>query len=133
MKVSEKVAYIKGLAEGLGLDDSTKEGKVLAAIIDALEDIAHNVEEIDEELNTVADVMTDMEESLSDLEDCVYDEDDDCCCDDCDDMYELTCPACNNSITVDYDVISSGSIVCPNCGANLEPDLSALEEENDAE
>ena len=40
MTVAEKVSYIKGLAEGLGVDDSTKEGKVLAAIVDVLDDIA---------------------------------------------------------------------------------------------
>ncbi|MCH5325126.1 MAG: hypothetical protein J1E39_07915 [Eubacterium sp.] len=129
MNVTEKVSYIKGLAEGLGIDDSTKEGKVLAAIIDVLDDIAHDLEDIDDELNDVADVMTDVEESLCMLEDDIYGDEDDCCCDDCEDMYEITCPACDNSITVDYDVISSGSITCPNCGANLEPDLSGLDDE----
>ena len=34
MDICEKIAYVKGLAEGLGVDDSTKEGKVLNAIID---------------------------------------------------------------------------------------------------
>ena len=36
MDICEKVAYIKGLAEGLSLDESTKEGKILAAVIDVL-------------------------------------------------------------------------------------------------
>lgn len=104
MTVAEKVSYIKGLAEGLGVDDSTKEGKVLAAIVDVLDDIALTLGDIDEELNDVADVMTDMEESVDCLEDVVYGDDeddyDDCDCDDCcdeddfdDDMYEVTCPA----------------------------------------
>ena len=39
MNVSEKAAYIKGLVDGLELDGTTKEGKVLAAIIDLLGDI----------------------------------------------------------------------------------------------
>ncbi len=130
MKISEKVSYIKGLAEGLGLDDSTKEGKVLAAIIDVLDDMGHAIEDIDGELDDIADEMFSVEESINELEDDVYGDDDECGCEDCEDMYELTCPACGNSITVDYDVISSGSIVCPNCGADLEPDLSGLEEED---
>ena len=37
MEISEKVAYLKGLAEGLQLDGETKEGKVLLAIIDVLD------------------------------------------------------------------------------------------------
>ena len=37
MEISEKVAYLKGLAEGLALDTDTKEGKLLTAIIDVLD------------------------------------------------------------------------------------------------
>ena len=40
MEISEKVAYLKGLAEGLALDTESKEGKLIAAIIDVLDDIA---------------------------------------------------------------------------------------------
>ena len=40
MEITEKVAYLKGLADGLGLDAESKEGKVLLAMIDVLDDIA---------------------------------------------------------------------------------------------
>ena len=43
MKITEKVSYIKGLAEGLSLDSSSAEGKVISAIIDALEAMAKEV------------------------------------------------------------------------------------------
>ena len=36
MTASEKVAYLKGLAEGLDIDKKSKEGKLFAAIIDTL-------------------------------------------------------------------------------------------------
>ena len=36
MDICEKIAYIKGLAEGLKLDENTNEGKILAAVIDLL-------------------------------------------------------------------------------------------------
>ena len=39
MGISEKVAYLKGLAEGLKLDAESNEGKLFAAIIDVLEDM----------------------------------------------------------------------------------------------
>ncbi len=131
MTVAEKVSYLKGLAEGLGIEDTTKEGKMINAIIDVLDDIALTLVDIDEELNDVADVMTDVEEAVSLLEDEVYGEEDycDCDCDEYDDMYEVTCPACENSITVDFDVIQEGSIPCPNCGETLEFDLSCLEDD----
>ncbi|MGN0578665.1 MAG: CD1247 N-terminal domain-containing protein [Ruminiclostridium sp.] len=133
MTIAEKVSYIKGLAEGLKVDESTAEGKIIAAIIDVLGDIAVNIEDIDSDLADLTDVVNDVEEAVYDLEDEVYGEDEDCCCDDdcCDDeddMYEITCPNCNNTITTDFDVISSGSIDCPNCGEKLEFDLSALDD-----
>ena len=135
MDISEKVSYIKGLAEGMKLDESTNEGKLLAAILDALTDIAYQLEEVDADLNDMADVVGDIEEAVSDLEETVYNDDDDhhhcdCGCED-EDMYEITCPKCDNSIVVDFDVIAAGEILCPNCGEKLEFDLSGLEDEED--
>lgn len=134
MNITEKVSYIKGLAEGLNLDDTTKEGKILAAIIDVLDDISHQVEDIDMDLSDLTDVVTDIDEAVADLEDDFYGDDDDHCdcgCEDDDDLYEITCPKCNNSVTVDFDVIAAGGILCPNCGEPLEFDLSALEDEGE--
>lgn len=122
MTIPEKVSYIKGLAEGLNLDGSTKEGKILLAMLDVLNDIALDLEEVDEDLDEMAEVLSDVEESVFDLEDEVYGDDD---CDDedeelDDDMYEVTCPNCGNSVVVDYDILSDGEIDCPNCGEKLE-------------
>ena len=39
MTVTEKVSYLKGLAEGLGIDENEKNGKVIKAIIDVLDDL----------------------------------------------------------------------------------------------
>ena len=134
MNISEKVSYIKGLAEGMKINDSTNEGKILLAILDALTDIAYEVEELDADLGDMVEVVEGIDESLADLEDAVYgDEDDhhcDCGCED-EDMYEITCPKCENSIVVDFDVIAEGELLCPNCGEKLEFDLSELEEEDD--
>lgn len=134
MTISEKVSYIKGLAEGLALDDSTKEGRIINAMLDVLTDIAENLSEVDEELDDVASVMTDLEESVADLEDEVYDDYDDDDEDDFDEddlgeLYETTCPACNNTIRFDYDQAEKGGMDCPNCGQHLQFEL----EDDDAE
>lgn len=131
MTIGEKVSYIKGLAEGLSLDESTKEGKILTAMLDVLTDIAENLKDVDEELSDIADVMTDMEESVADLEDIVYDiddedddyDDEDEFDDDLDELYETTCPACNNTIHFDYEQAAAGGMDCPNCGAHLDFEL----------
>lgn len=140
MTTSEKVAYLKGLVEGFGMaDPETKEGKVLATILDILEDLALDVDDLDasiEELNEGLDVVSD---DLEDVENIVYDEwdDDDAELWDDDDeddeddeelFYEVTCPECGDSITFDEAVLDSGCIECPGCGAKLEFDLDDLDD-----
>ncbi len=90
---------------------------------------------MDMDLADLTDVVSDIDEAVTDLEEDFYgdeydDDECDCGCED-DDLYEITCPKCSNSITVDFDVIAAGGILCPNCGEPLEFDLSALEDEEE--
>ena len=48
MDLTEKIAYIKGLADGLSLDADKPEVKVLNAIIDLLDDITYEVQDMEE-------------------------------------------------------------------------------------
>ena len=119
MNISEKVAYIKGLAEGLSLDDSTKEGKILKAVIEVLEDISVEIDDIEENAADMAGQIDAVDEDLASVEELIYDDDDDdcCCCDDDDDaVYEVECPSCNDTIYLDADMLAEGGIKCPNCG-----------------
>ena len=48
MEITEKVAYLKGLAEGLALDaEANKESKLIAAMIDILDDIALEIADME--------------------------------------------------------------------------------------
>ena len=47
MSMGESVSYLKGLAEGLNIDKSTSEGKLLLAIVDVLDDMAAEIAEIE--------------------------------------------------------------------------------------
>ena len=139
MEITEKVAYLKGLAEGMDLDTEKKEGKLLAAIIDVLEDIAlelSDIEDAQEELGEGLDAVSD---DLEDVEDLLYGDDgeddepeyelDDLGEDE--DCYATTCPTCEESIYFDESVLEDGEVVCPNCGEKLEFDLKSLEEEEE--
>ena len=64
MTITEKTAYLKGLLEGMAIDQATNEGKLLAAIIDTLDDIALAVADLDDEVGAINDEMDMMEESL---------------------------------------------------------------------
>ena len=83
MDICEKIAYIKGLAEGLSLDNDSKEGKILNAIIDLLGDITEEICDIEDACDDMSEQIDAVDEDLASLEDVIYGDDDcDCCCDD---------------------------------------------------
>ena len=142
MEITEKVAYLKGLAEGMELDTEKKEGKLLSAIIDVLEDIALELEDIHDETSELADGLDAVSDDLEDVEDVVFgeedededDEDSEYYEDDLDedeDCYATTCPTCEETIYFDESVLEDGEVICPNCGEKLEFDMSSLEENSD--
>ena len=142
MEIMEKVAYLKGLAEGMELDTEKKEGKLLSAIIDVLEDIALDLEdlwdndaELAEGLDVVSDDLEDVESVLFDDEDEDEDEEEyyEDELDEDEDCYATTCPTCEESIFFDETILEDGEVICPNCGEKLEFDLESLEEEEDEE
>ena len=129
MTVTEKVAYLKGLVEGLDFDADKKETKVINAVLDVLEDLALAVSDLDDEMAVVTEQLDAVDEDLADLEEVFYEELDDCdCdCDDCDcdcdcdeDMYEVECPNCGELIYFDEEIILDGKADCPACGEVLE-------------
>ncbi len=72
MNNTEKAAYIKGLIEGLGIDESTKEGKVLIKISELLSDISNDLDDVAEVLGEVEGQVDEIDEDLSDLEEEFY-------------------------------------------------------------
>ena len=132
MEILEKVAYMKGLAEGLSLDTKTKEGKLLTVMMDILEDMALEIEdlfdeqaELEEGLDAISDDLSDVETYLYEM-DGEYDEDEDEEWDGEGEIYETTCPVCEEEILFDETILEDGYVECPNCGEKLEFDLSDL-------
>ncbi len=134
MNISEKAAYIKGMMDGMEIDTSKGEGKVLAAIVDLLEDLSLSVLDLEDEQAYLGDYIEEVDEDLGEIEKTVWDiEDDYCDCDDCDcdcddcdcdcDCYveEFDCPICGEKIYLD-DETDGEVIICPSCNAEIEID-----------
>ena len=130
MTTTEKVAYLKGLMEGMKLDTETNEGKLLSVIADILGDMAEDMEDRASDLFDLGEDVDAISDDLSDVEDFLCDEDWDDEDEDWDEndedddeeplFFEVTCPACEKTITVDEDVLNLGAIQCPNCGEMME-------------
>ena len=124
MNLTEKAAYIKGLVEGLGLDENTKEGKVIKAIVDLLDDVTLSVSDLEDSVAEIGEQVDAIDEDLEELEDDYYSFDED---DEDEELYEVVCPNCGDTICLDEDMLEHGSIDCPNCGEKLEFDLDDCE------
>ena len=128
MTISEKVAYLKGLAEGLNLDtEKSKEGKLISVMIGILEELAMSVEDLEENALNLGEEIDVLSDDLADVESVVYDEDDG---DYDDDWFEVECPTCGETLVVDDKALADGEVECPECGSRYALDLSDDDEED---
>ena len=159
MNLTEKSAYLKGLAGGLEYDKTTKEGKILAALLDLVEEmtaeiasIQEDIEEIDEDLDYLDEYVEELDDDLQAVEDFLDEEvelddeededweecDGDCeCCDGCDcgdeDYCEIVCPSCGETVCFDSE-LDVENLRCPACGEEFacvveEEDFKGSDEE----
>lgn len=133
MTISEKVAYLKGLAEGMKLDtEESKEGKLISVMIGILEEVGLSIEDMEDNMEAMGEEIDAISDDLSDVEKVVYDEDDDedecdCCGDD--DFFEVECPNCGDSLVIDEDVLEAGTVECPNCKGKFVIDVGDCEDD----
>ncbi len=129
MTISEKVSYLKGLAEGLDLDtENSKEGKLISVMIGILEELAMTVEDLEDSTQSLGEEIDALSDDLSDVEKVVYEEED---ADD--DWFEVECPSCGAAIIVDEDALSEGEVECPECGARYAMELTDEEDGDEAD
>ncbi len=136
MTISEKVAYIQGLFDGLGLDKSDKgETKILSEMLDVLKEIGAELEEVDATLDEYGEEIDAISDDLSDVEDAVFEDDDDDEDDDLDDedFFEVACPNCGEDLVIDDAVLEAGSIDCPACGQKFALSIDEEDEDKDEE
>ena len=120
-EISNRAAYLKGLADGLKLDTNTTEGQLLDGILGLLGDMAEELEMLDSEQGFIVDKIDEMEEVIEIIGDEAFGD-----YDDEDDLYTLVCENCGAEIDLtgdDLDDIADGVFRCPDCDEVIELDL----------
>ncbi len=145
MTLTEKAAYLKGLAEGTNVDD-----KLTLKLLELVSDMADKIDALEEELETHYAYLDELDHDLGELEEEVYDledefddydddccdcDDDDCDCCDCEDdedevFYEVTCPACGEKVYFD-ETVDPAEITCPACNEKFECDCDCDDDDCD--
>lgn len=134
MTVSEKATYIKGLMDGMKLDQETNEGKLFTAMADLLEELSLAVSDLEEEVAAMRDYIDELDTDLAEVETELYGEGEcDCCdCCDCDEdgIVELECPACGELICIEEEELEDcEQLECPACNKMLNVVCSDEEDE----
>ena len=116
----EKVAYLRGMAEGMELKAEGRD-KLLLAMIGALEDMASCIDENSESIVEMDDSLDDVYDEIDEVNETIdamlgVDDDDDDDYDDDDDFVEFNCPHCGETVVFDQEMIESeNELICPKC------------------
>ena len=141
MELNAKVAYLKGLADMACIDPASKEGKLTAALLDVLDEMANTITDLVKANTEMCELLDTIDQDLGDVESILFDEEDEDDDDDFDfdeddddeeidgEIYEAECPTCGATVYIDEEMLDEGETVCPTCGENLEFDLELGDEE----
>ena len=83
-EVSKKVAYLKGMAEGMDLNEDTLQNRLILRMLEALEEISEELEAIEARQDEAEQYIDELDSDLGDVEEFLFadedEEDEDCCC-----------------------------------------------------
>ena len=140
MSMMEKAMYLKGLCDGVDLDKTTKEGKLISALLDMVVEMAAEMDDMQEEICELHDYCEELDEDLGDVEEVLLDaddEDDDDLSDDDDFTCDGDCAGCDFDCGFDEDELFDEDeeddeyfeVICPACGDVINFD-SSIDPEN---
>ena len=115
MNLSENAAYLKGLAEGLGIGDAPTD-KLIVKLLDLVAEMAEKIEDLQAQCDDLTDYADELDADLGDVEEYLFADDED---EEDDDTYEVTCPACGEVICFD-DSVDPSDLICPACGEEFD-------------
>ncbi|MCD8144111.1 MAG: hypothetical protein LUD79_02025 [Oscillospiraceae bacterium] len=148
MTIAEQIAHLKGLAEGMEIQsESSKEAKLLTAMLEVLDSIGQQLEQLQEDVEIVNDGVDALSEELMGLEDDYYGEDDDVWTYDGEDddyedddeeldedepfYYVVKCPKCGEEMMMDEETLLAGNIRCEACGQLFSLEVVEDDESDD--
>lgn len=134
--LKERVAYLQGLTKGLNVSDQSAEGKILANIIDVLDDMANDFHNIYVAHQDLEDYVETIDEDLTDLEEEIYEDTYSEEMAEEEEFVEVQCPACHEAVTFESDILSEADaieVTCPYCGGVVYDNTQEIEDDIDIE
>jgi len=107
--ITEKVSYLQGLSEGLNINDSSPQGKIIAGILGVLDDMADKITTLEGQILENQDHLDEIDDNMFELETSLYGQED---------YTEMDCPHCGENLYFKTDLLDGNDtveIVCPQC------------------
>lgn len=134
-RITDRTAYLRGLAEGMNLSKETNENKLILEMLAVMDEMAQQMAEMEDDLQELDEYVESIDSDLGDMEEILFgdefdhEEEED---DDFDENEELAfdCPNCGapmrlRAADIDFDE----SPVCPKCKKPFFPDVIEGEDE----
>ena len=146
-KLTDRVSYLQGLAEGMKLNPEKDSNRVLLEMLSVLGDAAQEITELRAQFEEQAEFIDSMDDDLADLEDALFGEDDEDEFDedwddededeweeiDPDEVIAYNCPHCGHEMEFRAAEIDfNEDYVCPACGKPAFPEIIEEAGETDA-
>ncbi|MGN0135702.1 CD1247 N-terminal domain-containing protein [Anaerotignum sp.] len=107
----KKITYLRGLCDGSGFPEESKEGKIFHGILDVLDDMAFMLETFMDDEDMVME-----EEDLDEADEPIF-------------FYSFICPNCGEEIDVDEETMETETeIECPGCGGSIPMGTADIDE-----
>ncbi|MBQ8082532.1 MAG: hypothetical protein IJ240_11640 [Clostridia bacterium] len=130
--LTDRVSYLRGLAEGAKLDVTTSEGMLISKMLEVLDELAKDNDELHSQVDELSEYVDSIDDDLSEIEEDIYGEDEDeddeepdfdAEDEDDDRTVEYTCPYCGETMCFDVDRFDfDEDYLCPNCHKPLFPE-----------
>ena len=75
MDLRERVAYLRGLADGFDLKSGSKKDRMMVEVLEILSLFADKIERVSEECDELSSYIDSLDEDLADMEDRIYGDD----------------------------------------------------------
>ena len=138
-KLTDRISYLRGLAEGMKLNPEKDSHRLILGILDVLGEVGDSFEALADSHAELSEYVESIDEDLADLEADLYDDEDEEAADgDEEEPFESTieyeCPHCGATVQIDADDVDfDEECLCPECGKDLFPELPDGAEQEDDE
>ena len=125
-KLTDRISYLQGLAEGMKLNPEKDSNRLILGILEVLGEVGASYEALAASHEELSDYVESIDEDLADLEADLYDDEDENRAEDNreGDLIEYECPHCAALLMINPDEVDfEEDAKCPECGKELFPEL----------